>query len=118
MWLFDHAGQPSAPRIAAGRHHGLWLWGEGAADAAAPSVQGWTAGDDPLFGSFTRAERYPGASTSGVVAVRDWPGTPLWCDAEDALARAGACGSARRTAAEHRDIRRAPLHGPEWARTR
>jgi hypothetical protein len=82
MWLFDHAINRRRRESQRAVITGLWLWGEGAADAAAPSVHGWTAGDDPLFGSFTRAERYPGASTSGVVTVRDWPGTPLWCDAE------------------------------------
>ena len=83
MWLFDHAvnrrRRESQRRVITG----LWLWGEGAADAEAPSVDGWTGGDDPLFGSFGRVERYPGASTSGVVAVPDWPGTPVWRDVEE-----------------------------------
>jgi hypothetical protein len=83
MWLFDHAvnrrrSESERPVIT-----GLWLWGEGAADAPLPSVLGWTAGDDPLFGSFARCARYPGASTSGVVTVSDWPGTPVWGDVEE-----------------------------------
>lgn len=82
MWLFDHAvnrrrRESERPLITA-----LWLWGEGAADAELPAVRGWTAGEDPLFASFAPTSRYPGASTSGVVAVRDWPGTPAWDDVE------------------------------------
>jgi hypothetical protein len=82
MWLFDHPinrrrRESERPVIT-----GLWLWGEGAADVEPPSVHGWTAGEDPLFGSFARAAHYPGASTSGVVAMPDWPGTPPWRDLE------------------------------------
>lgn len=81
MWLFDHAvnrrrRESDRPVIT-----GLWLWGEGAADAGPPV--GWTAGDDPLFGSYARAASYPGPSTSGVVTVPDWPGTPAWADVEE-----------------------------------
>ena len=83
MWLFDHAvnrrRRESERRVITG----LWLWGEGAADAEPPVVHGWTAGDDPLFGSFARAASYPGASTSGVVTVPDWPGTPIWRAVEE-----------------------------------
>ena len=50
---------------------------------SAPALSGWTAGDDPLFGSFAPASRYPGASTSGVVAVPDWPGSAAWHDVEE-----------------------------------
>jgi hypothetical protein len=83
MWLFDHA--VNRRRRAAQRPviTGLWLWGAGAADAEPPAVLGWTAGEDALFGSFARAARYPGAATSGVVAVPDWPGTPAWRDVEE-----------------------------------
>jgi hypothetical protein len=83
MWLFDHAvnrrrGEMQRPVINA-----LWLWGEGPADAEPPAVNGWTAGDDPLFGSFAPTCRYPGASTSGVIVVPDWPGSPAWRDVEE-----------------------------------
>jgi len=83
MWLFDHAVNRRRRESERPVITGLWLWGEGAADVEPPSVHGWTAGEDPLFGSFARAARYPGASTSGVVAVPDWPGTPVWRDVEE-----------------------------------
>jgi hypothetical protein len=83
MWLFEHSVNRRRRESERPVITGLWLWGEGAADVEPPSVQGWTAGEDPLFGSFARAARYPGASASGVVAVPDWPGTPVWRDAEE-----------------------------------
>jgi hypothetical protein len=83
MWLFDHAVNRRRREAQQPVVTGLWLWGEGVADAEPPVVHGWTAGDDLLFGSFARAARYPGASTSGVVAVPDWPGTAVWRDAEE-----------------------------------
>jgi hypothetical protein len=83
MWLFDHAVNRRRRESERPVITGLWLWGEGAADAELPSLHGWTTGEDPLFGSFARAAHYPGASTSGVVAVPDWPGTPVWRDVEE-----------------------------------
>ena len=82
MWLFDHA--VNRRRLEAQRPviNALWLWGEGAADAETPAVTGWTAGDDALFSSWTPMARYPGASTSGVLVVPDWPGSPAWHDVE------------------------------------
>jgi hypothetical protein len=83
MWLFDHAVNRRRLEIQQPVINALWLWGEGAADAEAPSLSGWTAGEDPLFGSFAPVSRYPGASTSGVVAVPDWPGSAAWQDVEE-----------------------------------
>ena len=83
MWLFDHAVNRRRLEIQQPVINALWLWGEGAADAKAPTLSGWTAGDDPLFGSFAPVSRYPGASTSGVVAVPDWPGSAAWHDVEE-----------------------------------
>ena len=83
MWLFDHAVNRRRRESERPVISGLWLWGEGATDAEPPSVAGWTAGDDPLFASFARTARYPGASASGVVTVPDWPGTPVWGDVEE-----------------------------------
>ena len=83
MWLFDHAVNRRRLEIQQPVINALWLWGEGAADAEAPTLSGWTAGDDPLFGSFAPVSRYPGASTSGVVAVPDWPGSAAWHDVEE-----------------------------------
>jgi hypothetical protein len=83
MWLFDHAVNRRRLEIQQPVINALWLWGEGAADAEAPTLSGWTAGDDPLFGSFAPVSRYPGTSTSGVVAVPDWPGSAAWHDVEE-----------------------------------
>jgi hypothetical protein len=83
MWLFDHAVNRRRSETRQPAINALWLWGEGAADAEQPALSGWTAGDDPLFGSFAPISRYPGPSTSGVVAVSDWPGTPPWHDVEE-----------------------------------
>jgi len=83
MWLFDHAINRRRQEMQQPVINALWLWGEGAADAARPMLSGWTAGEDPLFGSFAPVSRYPGASTSGVVAVPDWPGSPVWQDVEE-----------------------------------
>ncbi len=83
MWLFDHAVNRRRRERQQPDINALWLWGEGAADAAPPQLSGWTAGNDPLFGSFAPTSHYPGGSTSGVVTVPDWPGSPLWREAEE-----------------------------------
>ena len=82
MWLFDHAVNRRRLETQRPVINALWLWGGGAADAAPPAVTGWTAGDDPLFGSLAPVSRYPGASSSGVVALPDWPGSAAWEEAE------------------------------------
>ena len=125
MWLFDHPvnrrrGEMQQPVINA-----LWLWGGGAADAAAPPLCGWTAGEDPLFGSLAHASRYPGASISGVVVVPDWPGSASWHAVEarwlaPALAdlRAGQLKSIE-LSARHRCVRlNARALRRFWRRTR
>jgi hypothetical protein len=78
MWLFDHAVNRRRQEAQRPVINALWLWGGGAADAAPPTLIGWTAGEDPLFGSFAPASRYPGAATSGVVTAPAWPGSPAW----------------------------------------
>jgi hypothetical protein len=83
MWLFDHAVNRRRRDRQQPDINALWLWGGGAADAGPPTLSGWTAGVDPLFGSFAAVSRYPGASTSGVVAVPDWPGSAAWQEAEE-----------------------------------
>jgi hypothetical protein len=83
MWLFDHAVNRRRRETEQPVINALWLWGGGAADAERPASSGWTAGDDTLFGSFSPTSRYPGASTSGVVVLRDWPGSAAWSDAEE-----------------------------------
>jgi hypothetical protein len=83
MWLFDHAVNRRRRETQRPEINALWLWGGGAADAERPRLNGWTAGDDPLFGSFAPVSRYPGASTSGVVAVPEWPGSAAWQNVEE-----------------------------------
>jgi hypothetical protein len=83
MWLFDHEVNRRRQEAQRPVINALWLWGGGAGDAAPPALSGWTAGDDPLFSSFAPVSRYPGAATSGVVTVPDWPGTPSWHDVEE-----------------------------------
>ncbi len=78
MWLYEHALNEHRRARAAPVISGLWLWGGGATDRALPAVQGWTAGDDPLFMAFARRSEYAGAAGSGVVSVSDWPGAPGW----------------------------------------
>jgi hypothetical protein len=83
MWLHEHPVNTHRRSRSALVVSGLWLWGDGLADAAPVAVQGWTAGDDPLFASFARQSAYPGAVHSGVVTIADWPGTPAWHRSED-----------------------------------
>ena len=52
MWLFEHAVNRTRLADAAPAVNGLWLWGGGPALASLPPVEGWTAGEDPLFKSF------------------------------------------------------------------
>jgi hypothetical protein len=81
MWLFEqpvneHRRARGAPVISS-----LWLWGIGPAGTP-PPVQGWTAGEDPLFAGYGGETRYPGAARSGVVTIAHWPGTDAWRVAE------------------------------------
>ncbi len=111
MWLFDHDVNRRRREGERADINALWLWGEGAADAGMPVINGWTAGEDPLFGSFAPTSRYPGASRSGVLVVHDWPGSPSWQNVEaawltPALAdlRAGRLSSIE-LSARHRGVR-------------
>jgi hypothetical protein len=83
MWLFDHTVNRRRQETQRPVINALWLWGGGADDAEPPALSAWTAGNDPLFGCLAPASRYPGAATSGVVAVSDWPGSPTWHDVEE-----------------------------------
>ena len=83
MWLFDHPVNRMRRERARSPISSLWLWGGGPAAAATPVVDGWTAGDDPLFASFARQPSYPGAARSGVVTTSEWPGTAAWRDFEE-----------------------------------
>jgi hypothetical protein len=91
MWLFEHEvnaarGARSVPPISS-----LWLWGGGALGASLPTVEGWTAGSDPLFAAFPRESRYPlqpagaarGSARPGVVVIAEVPGSSAWQRAEE-----------------------------------
>jgi hypothetical protein len=92
MWLFEHA--VNRIRIADGAPMltGLWLWGGGPLLTSLPAVNGWTAGDDPLFKAFAvRSAEAPLHAASGVVAIAAEPGTDEWRDFESRwLARSAA----------------------------
>ena len=92
MWLFDHEVNRSRAIDAAPVINGLWLWGGGAALASLPRIEGWTAGDDPLFSAWAGGEgggtgddtgsRRPLQATSGVAVISAQPGTPAWREME------------------------------------
>jgi len=102
MWLFEHPVNAARRARGAPVISSLWLWGGGAADAALPRVEGWTAGSDPLFSAFPQESRYPhegeregaragerrrgrGAARPGVVVIPHPPGTPSWRSAEESF---------------------------------
>jgi hypothetical protein len=80
MWLFEHA--VNRTRVAAAVPlTGLWLWGGGAVLMALPAVNGWTAGDDPLFSAFAAPDPAPAPSPALAPAPALAPGAappPLW----------------------------------------
>jgi hypothetical protein len=82
MWLFDHAVNRTRIADAAAAVNGLWLWGGGPALRSLPPVDGWTAGDDPLFKAFAGPGDAPARAGSGVVVIAAEPGTDAWREAE------------------------------------
>jgi len=108
MWLFEHEVNRSRIAGAAPVVNGLWLWGGGAALTSLPRIDGWTAGDDPLFaawavnaGADVGASADEGASAAqgagadprtgtprveqaaaGVAVITARPGTAGWRDME------------------------------------
>ena len=82
MWLFEHAVNRARLELGVPAMNGLWLWGGGPALTSLPPVDGWTAGDDPLFKAFAaRSDVHAGAS-SGVAVITAQPGTDEWRDVE------------------------------------
>lgn len=81
MWLFDHA--LNQRRVAAGEPpiSGLWLWGGGPPIATLPRLEGWVAGRDALFSTWSDDAADPRASP-GVAILDALPGTPEWQRAE------------------------------------
>ncbi len=89
MWLFEHEVNRARTAAAADSVNGLWLWGGGPALRSLPPVQGWTAGNDPLFKALAGSGAMPagtahasGGAASGVVVIREEPGTEEWRDVE------------------------------------
>jgi hypothetical protein len=91
MWLFEHEVNRDRIARAAPVVNGLWLWGGGAALTTLPRIEGWTAGNDPLFAAWERRVDAAGAiddsplpspATSGVAVFSAQPGTAQWRDME------------------------------------
>ena len=84
MWLFEHALNKSRLADGAAALNGLWLWGGGAALTKLPDVNGWTAGDDPLFKVFEMGPGGPrdAGASPGVAVIAAGPGTDEWRDRE------------------------------------
>jgi hypothetical protein len=108
MWLFDHAVNQNRSARAEPVVNGLWLWGGGAPLASLPRIEGWTAGDDPLFAAWAggatagagesagdgagdgaggntgagTASRGAVQASSGVAVIAAQPGTAEWQDME------------------------------------
>jgi hypothetical protein len=92
MWLFEHEVNRARITRALPALTGLWLWGGGATLTSLPAVNGWTAGDDPLFRAFAARPAIarcaaPGsdaaaATASGVAVIAAEPGTEQWRDPE------------------------------------
>jgi hypothetical protein len=83
MWLFDNPVNLQRRKESLAAVSGLWLWGGGPTDTPLVSLDGWAAGDDLLCVSLKREARYPGAESSGVVAIASSPGSAGWAEAEE-----------------------------------
>jgi hypothetical protein len=81
MWLFDHAVNRLRCADALPVVNGLWLWGGGPALEVLPTVDGWTAGDDPFFSAFAGRPEFT-RGVGGVVAAAAEPGTDAWRESE------------------------------------
>jgi hypothetical protein len=71
MWLFEHPVNRTRTSNAEAVVNGLWLWGGGSALSSLPSVDGWTAGDDPFFNGFATESEASHGAASGVVVTAD-----------------------------------------------
>jgi hypothetical protein len=82
--LFEHPLNLARRASAAPEVSGLWLWGGGPGLKCLPPIEGWTAGDDPLFQAWAaKPESQSGArSGSAVIVIGAAPGTPEWQEAE------------------------------------
>jgi hypothetical protein len=83
MWLFEHPVNLARRASAAPDVSGLWLWGGGPGLKCLPPIEGWTAGDDPLFKAWAaRPESQSGAPAPAVIVIGAAPGTVEWQHAE------------------------------------
>ncbi|GAC1301586.1 MAG: hypothetical protein NVSMB15_12080 [Steroidobacteraceae bacterium] len=83
MWLFEHAVNRSRTAVAKSPVNGLWLWGGGAALSGLPAVDGWAAGDDPLFRAFAaQCGLASDRASPGVAVVASQPGSDAWFEKE------------------------------------
>jgi hypothetical protein len=93
MWLFEHEVNRKRSADAAPVVNGLWLWGGGAALPSLPRIEGWTAGEDPMFKAWAdggtgtwigtgTGSKLPSQTTSGVAVIVTQPGATQWRDME------------------------------------
>jgi hypothetical protein len=82
MWLFDHEINRARAASLRPQITGLWLWGGGEPQAAAPVVRGWAAGHDPFFSALGSESNLPQPAGAGVVVCAEQPGTAAWMDVE------------------------------------
>lgn len=91
LWLFDHPVNRARLAAALPPVNGLWLWGGGPVLQSMPRVEGFAAGDDPLFKLFARPAAGAGAeagsrsragANSAVIVVAETPGAPGWAEVE------------------------------------
>lgn len=82
MWLFEHELNRARVATALRPISGLWLWGGGSLTSGPPTVQGWTAGQDPFFAAFGDQAQFPPVAGAGVVVCDDQPGSSTWIEVE------------------------------------
>ncbi len=83
MWLFDHPLNTARAERGLLAISGLWMWGGGTLCSPLPALRGWVGGDDVLFGAFPMQQVFPDRILgSGVVVVKECPGTDSWAEVE------------------------------------
>jgi hypothetical protein len=87
MWLFEHEVNRRRSAVGVPVVNGLWLWGGGPSLPSLPRIEGWTAGNDPLFAAWTGGANAGAGSqlasgVAGVCVVAAQPGSAEWDDME------------------------------------
>lgn len=80
MWLFEHRVNRARAARGAPTLSGLWLWGGGPLISTLPALDGWVAGSDAFFGAFSARTAFAKTAGSGVIVLKDSPGTAEWQD--------------------------------------